>query len=75
MVFKVLGALLPAHPVTAFQPIEEHLPVGKDILETTDRRAPGDPTCLPLCFPSLVSRLSALLACHNSYSHLRTDVV
>ena len=64
MVFKVLRTLFPAHPITAFQPIKEHLPIGEDILKATDRCTPSDLPCLPLCLPALVSCLAAFLACH-----------
>lgn len=71
----VLGALLPAHAIAAPLPVEEHLPIGKGFLQAAQALAP-DPLILQTAgLAPLVSRLSALLAVHKGYSHLRTDVV
>lgn len=72
---KVLGALLPAYAVAALLPMEKHLPIGEGLLHSAQALTAG-PLILQAVGPApLVSRLSALLAGHNRYSHLRTDVV
>lgn len=71
MELEVLGALLPAYPVAALAAVEEHLPVGENVLNAADRRISGRPSSLSLCLSASVSRLAALLACHKKYSLLR----
>lgn len=65
--FKVLGGLFPPHPVTAFFPGHEHGPVAEHGFQRPHGVASLLAAPLPLRLAALVSRLPALLACHNIF--------
>lgn len=72
---EVLGALLPTNAVAALLPVIEHGSVGEGFLQCADSGVPGLQSCLPPCPAASVSRLAALLACHNRVFAFRTDTM
>ena len=63
--FKVLNALLPPYPVTAFSAISEHLAIGENLVDWPESIRPGLLLRLPLCFAALVAAFSPLLTGHK----------
>ena len=70
---EVLCTLLPAYTVAALLPMEEHLPIGKCLLQSAQALTAGSLILQAASLAPVVSRLPALFARHNMVFAFRTD--
>ncbi|MEY8404964.1 hypothetical protein AALA54_16970 [Oscillospiraceae bacterium 44-34] len=73
--FKVLNALFPPYPVTAFPAIPEHFAIGKNLPHWPKGIRTRLFLCLPLCFAALVAAFPPLLTGHKVLFTLRIAVL